>query len=271
MRILSLGPSVASIKYRNRRLASSADRGRRKQAGEKKDSRSTQKARVLIVDRDLISNDLFADVLGRNTEVQAIASQPSELSAYLAANRVALVVIASELQVEAGSGFDLAEGVSREFPNVAIVLLLNQSDRATVLRAFRCGAHGVFCRDGSTAEFLSCIESVLQGSIWAGRRETIQLLEAIKSLPYVDGEGEDRWPMLTGRELSVVQCAATGKTNKAIASELGLSEHTVKNYLFRAFEKLGVSSRVELLFCLTQRGHKYGTVNRHSSDASAVG
>jgi DNA-binding NarL/FixJ family response regulator len=52
-----------------------------------------------------------------------------------------------------------------------------------------------------------------------------------------------------------VQCAAKGKTNRAIASDLQLSEHTVKNYLFRAFEKLGVSNRVELLFYLTMRGH----------------
>jgi len=42
-----------------------------------------------------------------------------------------------------------------------------------------------------------------------------------------------------------------------IASEMGLSEHTVKNYLFRAFDKLGVSSRVELLFYLTTRGHSF--------------
>jgi two-component system nitrate/nitrite response regulator NarL len=56
----------------------------------------------------------------------------------------------------------------------------------------------------------------------------------------------------------VVQCAATGKTNKVIAAELGLSEHTVKNYLFRSFEKIGVSNRVELLFYLTLRGHSLG-------------
>ncbi len=60
---------------------------------------------------------------------------------------------------------------------------------------------------------------------------------------------------LTMRELQVARCAAKGKTNKAIASELGLSEHTVKNYLFRAFEKLGVSNRVELLLYLMVRGY----------------
>jgi DNA-binding CsgD family transcriptional regulator len=53
--------------------------------------------------------------------------------------------------------------------------------------------------------------------------------------------------------MQVVRAATSGKTNKAIASELHLSEHTVKNYLFRAFEKLGVFNRVELPFYLSTR------------------
>ena len=50
----------------------------------------------------------------------------------------------------------------------------------------------------------------------------------------------------------MAQSAAAGKTNKQIAGELGLSEHTVKNYLFRVFEKLGISTRVELLLRLSR-------------------
>jgi DNA-binding NarL/FixJ family response regulator len=67
----------------------------------------------------------------------------------------------------------------------------------------------------------------------------------------------DDLSVLTTRELQVVQHAARGKTNKAIAGELYLSEHTVKNYMFRAFEKLHVSNRVELLFYLASRGHAF--------------
>jgi DNA-binding NarL/FixJ family response regulator len=72
---------------------------------------------------------------------------------------------------------------------------------------------------------------------------------------------------LTVRELQVVKCAARGKTNKVIAGELGLSEHTVKNYLFHAFEKLGVSNRVELLFYLTLRGHTFDPGRAEESEA----
>jgi DNA-binding NarL/FixJ family response regulator len=129
-----------------------------------------------------------------------------------------------------------------------------------VVNAFRSGARGVFSRQQPVADFLDCVEHVRKGFIWAGAQETTLLLEAFGSVPSPDMAVAGETLPLTFRELQVVKCAARGKTNKVIASELGLSEHTVKNYLFRAFEKLGVSNRVELLFYLTLRGHTFGAV-----------
>jgi DNA-binding NarL/FixJ family response regulator len=107
------------------------------------------------------------------------------------------------------------------------------------------------------AELLDCVEHVRKGFIWAGAQETTLLLDALRSIPSPSLTMADESSPLTARELEVVRCAATGKTNKVIAAELGLSEHTVKNYLFRSFEKLGVSNRVELLFYLTLKGHTF--------------
>jgi DNA-binding CsgD family transcriptional regulator len=114
-------------------------------------------------------------------------------------------------------------------------------------------------RQRPTTEFLDCVEHVRKGYIWAGREETNSLLETLKNIPAPGGSTPNISTPLTRRELEVVQCAAKGKTNQAIATELGLSQHTVKNYLFRAFEKLGISSRGELLFYLATRGHAFGT------------
>ena len=66
-------------------------------------------------------------------------------------------------------------------------------------------------------------------------------------MPMVD---PDRMALLTRREREVVGLAAEGVKNREIASKLCLSEHTVKNYLFSAFEKLGVSGRVELILAV---------------------
>jgi DNA-binding NarL/FixJ family response regulator len=60
--------------------------------------------------------------------------------------------------------------------------------------------------------------------------------------------------MLTPREEQVVALVAEGLSNRDTARELGLSEHTVKKYLFRIFDKLGISSRVELVLYAVNRG-----------------
>ena len=124
----------------------------------------------------------------------------------------------------------------------------------------------MFSRQQPMADFLDCVEHVRKGFIWAGKEETNSLLEAFQSIPAPSLVTAIDSPTLTVRELQVVQYAAKGKTNKTIACELGLSEHTVKNYLFRAFEKLGVSSRVELLFYLTLRGHTFSPIKPNVAD-----
>jgi DNA-binding NarL/FixJ family response regulator len=206
-----------------------------------------------------MSSDLLSSVLTRDSKCEATAIHPDDLLRVVATNEVDVVVIGADLNSEFGNGFDLANAVSRARPKVYIVILLNKPTREIVIDAFRSGARGVFSRQLPMSNFLDCIEHVRKGFIWAGREETSCLLEAFKSIPAPNLVNAGNAPPLTARELQVVQCAATGKTNRTIAAELNLSEHTVKNYLFRAFEKLGVSSRVELLFYLTTREHTFNS------------
>ena len=206
---------------------------------------------VLIVDRDSMSSGLLADALVRDLECDAIALRSSSLLQALGARDVDLVVISADLNGKSSAGFDLARTVACAHPKIPIVVLLDQASQNAVINAFRSGARGLFNRQGSLAEFVDCVERVRRGCIWAGGEETSFLLDAFRSIPASIALPEGNALLLTTRESQVVRHAATGKTNKAIASEMGLSEHTIKNYLFRAFEKLGVSSRVELLFHLT--------------------
>jgi len=210
--------------------------------------------RVLIVDRDSMSGDLLANALVQSKCCEADTIPSTDLMRVLSKKEVHLVVIGAEVETESGDGFELARAVGRTYPNVSLVILLNSTTQEAVIKAFHSGARGVFSRQQPAAEFFDCVEHVRKGFIWAGREETNSLLEAVKCIPSIQFSNMQNSPSLTARELQVVRCAARGKTNKAIASELRLSEHTVKNYLFRAFEKLGVSSRVELLFFLTSQG-----------------
>jgi len=208
-----------------------------------------------------MSSDLLASALTRDRDCHAVAVRSADLRERMADGKAQLVVIGADLNQDTKTGFDLARTVLRLHPDVPIVILLNQSTHDSVLSAFRSGACGVFSRQQTVAEFLDCVDHVRRGCIWAGKHETSLLLNALGSIPSPNMLMESDSSSLSMRELQVVKCAARGKTNKVIACELGLSEHTVKNYLFRASEKVGASNRVELLFYLTQRGHTFGRDN----------
>ena len=225
---------------------------------------------VAVVDRDSMSSDLLANVLTRIRGCGAMAVQAPDLLSVLANTNVDVVVLAADLRIEKGSVFDLASAISVAWPHIHIVLLLSQATQEAVVSAFRASVRGVFSREQPTSEFLDCIEHVRKGFIWAGREEATFLLRAFKTIPSPDASSVSSVPGLTSRELQVVQCAARGKTNKAIASELSLSEHTVKNYLFRAFEKLGVSSRVELLFYLTTHGYTFSATHPNEIEMNYI-
>lgn len=211
--------------------------------------------RVLVLDRDPMSSHLLATSLARNPSFEACVVNPSGLMANINARAINLLIISEDSLTRARHGIELAFAVHRARPDVAIVILVDSPGRESVIGAFRSGARAVFSRRQTMAELLECVEVVSQGKIWAGRAETGFLMEALKSIPAPSNSLKITSAPLTVRESEVIQRAARGKTNKRIAVDLGLSEHTVKNYLCRAFEKLGVSSRVELLFYLTTSGH----------------
>lgn len=210
--------------------------------------------RALIVDRDSMSSDLLANALNRERNCEAMIVQPIHLVQTLASIGAGMVVIAADLDSQSKTGFDLAREVNRAYPDTYIVILLNRTGQEDVVNAFRSGACAVFSRQQAMTEFLDCIEHAKRGMIWAGKQETDSLLEALRSIPSPSLIVSPQAPQLTARELQVVQHAATGRSNRSIAAELGLSEHTVKNYLFRAFDKLGVSNRVQLFFYLSLQG-----------------
>jgi len=226
--------------------------------------------RVVIVDRDSMTSDLLANALARDCGFESAVIHAGDLLSALSAGDVDLVVIGAEIDLKPGTGFNLAQSVARAYPSVSIVMLLNNASHDSVITAFRSGARGVFSRQLPMSEFLDCIERVGKGFIWAGPEETTHLLSAMKNMPSPNMLTSADSATLTARELQVVESAATGKTNKMIAGELNLSEHTVKNYLFRAFEKLGVSSRIELLFYLTMRGHTFNGAKGEGGNLNLV-
>jgi two-component system nitrate/nitrite response regulator NarL len=198
-----------------------------------------------------MGSQLLAESLARNPRFEiAGISDTADLPSQAASGEADVAVIGVDTDRTTTKGLQVARVLKANHPGLHIVVLLEFSMRESVIAAFRCGATGVFCRAEPLSELVACIERVSRGEIWASGNHTEYLLEAFRRTPSCEGIAGDAIRSLSDRELQVAECAAQGQSNKQIADHLGLSEHTIKNYLFRIFEKLGVSNRFELLFLL---------------------
>ncbi len=137
-------------------------------------------------------------------------------------------------------------------PDLSILVLLDIHDRTLVVETFRAGARGIFSRSDSFEALCKCIACLREGQVWASSRGLQFVLEALVE----HGPAMTRPPgarPLSKREEQITFLVAEGYSNRQISERLDLSEHTVKNYLFRVFEKLGVATRVGLtLYALRQ-------------------
>jgi DNA-binding NarL/FixJ family response regulator len=196
-----------------------------------------------------MNSQLLASALDRDKRFQVLdaASEARGIIAAVAKEKPQVVVISAEIEGNPRKGYEVAREIHAMRTDVGIVLLLDTSERSHVVEAFRAGARGVFSRNDSLKSLAKCIQCVSEGQVWANSKELRYILEALgEALPLrvIDARGAE---LLSRREQEVVRCVAEGLSNREIAQRLGLTEHTVKNYLFRIFDKLGVSKRVEVV------------------------
>jgi DNA-binding NarL/FixJ family response regulator len=217
---------------------------------------SASSIRVLIFDSTKMGCQLLAHMLeGSSYNVKVVGSSTEasfENGASLPEADIALV------SVNAGDGpgtrFKLLREIRLSRPTVRCIMLLDRCDRDQVVESFSSGVMGICGRDESCDLLCKCIDRVHHGQVWANSEQLHYVLETFcagNRIRFTDARGN---ALLTQREETIVYQVAEGLRNREIAEQLQLSEHTVRNYLFRIFEKLGISSRSELiLYTLEQR------------------
>jgi DNA-binding NarL/FixJ family response regulator len=210
----------------------------------------TQSIRVAIADATRMNSQLIVGALKRchsNFEVHALTSNSSVAFCELQNYRPDVAVISAQLEDGPLTGFKVLHQLRVSESRTPAVMLLDSTERDLVVDAFRAGARGVFCRGYSFKALPKCIRRVYEGQVWVSNLELEFLLDLVISLRPMQARNAGGMALLTPRERDVVRLAAEGMRNQEISVRLNVTEHTVRNYLFRIFDKLGISSRVELV------------------------
>jgi two-component system nitrate/nitrite response regulator NarL len=207
---------------------------------------------VFVADNSRMNCELMAASVQRNRyklNIVGYATDSAGVRAGFSKNSVDVAVISAHLRDGVSAGFSVTRQIRSSYPRTSVIMLLDSVQGAVVVEAFRAGVRGIFSREQPFEALCKCIYVVSQGQVWANSNELNFIVNALGRTPSserLSAQGAKVPSLLTKREAGIVRLVAEGLTNRDISQQLNLSEHTVRNYLFRIFNKVGISSRLEL-------------------------
>jgi DNA-binding NarL/FixJ family response regulator len=211
---------------------------------------------VLVVTADNMTSELLKNAFrhGRKGfKVETLTGSSQKIIGELGEHKADVALISDELQDGPEAGIKVLQK-TRESRGTSAIMLLQNPKPEQVVSAFRDGARGIFYRSHSLKSLSKCIQAVHQGQIWASNEDLEHVIRALSVSEPLNLRNSQGLPLLTRREEDVVRLVADGLKNREIAVAFKVKEHSVRNYIYRIFEKLGVSSRVELmLYMFSQR------------------
>jgi two-component system nitrate/nitrite response regulator NarL len=212
---------------------------------------------VLLAAANTMGGQLIAGALkrcGDKFDIVGSTSSYADAVQIFEAFKPHVAVISTALEDGPMNGFRVLQRIQTSGVNTAVVMLMDRNERELVVDSFRGGAKGVFCRGSSVRNLSKCIRTVHSGQLWVSNDQLMFLLDLITRLKPLHLSQSKDMRQLTRREADVVRLVTDGMKNSDIARELHVAEHTVRNYLYRVFDKLGLSSRVELVLHALARG-----------------
>lgn len=210
--------------------------------------------RIVIADDHPIFRDGLKRLLESEREFKVVGEACDGIDAVTLVQQLKPDVLLLDLAMPRRAGLDALREMGNEPVSPRVILLTAAAEKHEIVEALQLGARGVVLKDSATQILLKSIRAVMSGEYWVGRESVSNLVQYLRNL--VDSSVNDPRKKkygLTPRELEVISAVVAGFANKEIAQHFKISEDTVKHHLSNIFDKLGVSTRLELaLFAVNQ-------------------
>jgi len=210
---------------------------------------------VMVVDDQQVVREGLVALLGLLDDVEVVGSAADGAQALeLAGTLDSLDVVLMDLTMPVLTGAEATRRLTREHPDVAVLVLTTYSDDASIAGALAAGAKGYLTKDAGRHEIGAALRAVVAGQLTFGadvsRQVAGALSGAVKTLPRKESMPDG----LTAREAEVLGWIAAGKSNGEIAAELFIGETTVKTHINNAFAKIGARNRIEAMRYAVRHG-----------------
>ena len=196
---------------------------------------------VSIVEDDRKTRESLVALLRRASGVRLLGAHPSGEAALVNVPAEQPEVVLMDINLPGMSGIDCIVKLKSQMPGLRVLMLTTYEDSHLIFNSLRAGATGYILKNKSSAELLDAIQQVHEGGAPMSMRIARKVVAFFNQLPGPASDAEQ----LSEREAQVLSALAKGMLYKEIASQLKISENTVRTYIKRIYEKLHVSSRTE--------------------------
>lgn len=206
----------------------------------------SRKTRILIADDHTIFRDGLRRLLESEPEFQVAGEAADGAEALQLVQQLKPDILLLDLAMPRMPGLETLRELSSQGSNVKVILLTAAIEKRQIVEALQTGARGVIMKDAATQLLLKGIRTVMGGQFWVGREAVADMVGYLRDKAAQQPPSPAKAYGLTKRELEILSTIVSGLSNKEIAQKFSLSEDTVKHHLTNIFDKVGVSSRLEL-------------------------
>lgn len=211
----------------------------------------TRRLRLLVVDDHEVVRQGLVSLLDRRSGFEVVAQAGSVAESIAQAARFEPDLVIMDVRLPDGSGIEACREIRAARPETRVVMLTSYPDEEAVLSAIIAGASGYLLKQIRGRELVSALEAVGRGESLLDPAVTEKVLERVRRL--ASGSANDELADLTAQERKILLLVADGKTNKEIASEVFLSDKTVKNYVSSILSKLNLQRRAQAAAFVAKR------------------
>ena len=218
--------------------------------------------RIAIVDDQELIRESLKIIINSDSdfEVASVAESGSELLEFLEKDAVDVVLM--DVRMPEMTGVECTRIVKKKYPQTKVIILTTFDDDEYIFGALKYGASGYLLKGISMKNLAEAIRTVVSGKAMINPEITdkvVKLFNHMAQSSYAIQVDNELTEELTKTEWRVIQKIGCGMSNKEIASELALSEGTVRNYLSSVLSKLELRDRTQLAIWAVQTG----AVNRY--------
>jgi DNA-binding NarL/FixJ family response regulator len=210
--------------------------------------------RALIVDDHPVTREGLRTALELSDEVVVVVGEAATgEEAIERARELTPDVVFMDVRMPGMDGIEATRRIREAAPETKVILITIDESRGAVAEAIQAGVSGYLLKDASPEDLVGAARNAVEGNAVIHPQLTKTFIEEAR-MGEGSSSGDQKTPALSKREREILQKVADGATTRQVATDLGISPHTVKTHLERIFEKLGANDRAQAVAIAIRMG-----------------